>query len=47
MEALLIEQRGRLDEAYLEDWLTQFAEALEKPELLAEYKRLLAQSKAL
>ena len=47
VEALLIEQRGRLDEAYLEDWLTQFAEALEKPELLAEYKRLLAQSKAL
>ena len=40
VEALLIEQRGRLDEAYIEDWLAQFAEALEKPELLTEYRRL-------
>jgi hypothetical protein len=47
VEALLIEQRGKLDEAYIEDWLAQFAEALEKPGLLDEYRRLLARVKAL
>ena len=47
MEVLLIEQRGKLDEAHIEDWLGQFAEVLEKPDLLAEYRRLLARVKAL
>ncbi len=47
VEALLIEQQGRLDEAYLEDWLAQFAEALEKPELLDEYHRLRAKARSL
>ena len=47
VEALLIEQRGKLDEAYIEDWLAQFAEALEKPEMLTEYLRLQAKVKAL
>lgn len=47
VEALLIEQRGKLDEAYIEDWLAQFAEALEKPEMLAEYRRLVEKVKAL
>ena len=42
VEALLIEQRDKLDRAYIEDWLTQFAEALEEPELLRRYKELLA-----
>ncbi|MBC8503255.1 MAG: nucleotidyltransferase [Chloroflexi bacterium] len=41
VEALLIEQRGKLDEAYIEDWLSQFAEALEESELLEKYQRLL------
>ncbi len=41
VEALLIERRGDLDEAYIEEWLKQFAEALEKPEILANYHRLL------
>lgn len=41
VEELLIEQRGKLDEAYIKNWLTQFAEALEKPELLAQYQALL------
>ena len=45
VEALLIAQCGKLDEAYIEDWLSQFAEALEKPEILTDYKRLLAESK--
>jgi len=47
VEALLIEQRGKLDVAYIEDWLAQFAEALEKPEILTDYHRLLAKVKAL
>lgn len=40
IEALLIEQYGRLDEAYLEEWLSQFAEALKQPEILQEYHKL-------
>ena len=47
VESLLIAQRGKLDEAYIADWLSQFAEALEKPEILTEYQCLLAQTKAL
>ena len=47
VEALLIEQRNKLDEAYIKDWLAQFAEALEQPELLTEYRRLLEKVKAL
>jgi predicted nucleotidyltransferase len=45
VENVLLVQRGQLDEAYIEEWLSRFAEALEAPEMLAEYKRLLAQSK--
>lgn len=40
VEALLIEQYGKLDEAYIEDWLSQFAEALENQEILQEYQKL-------
>lgn len=40
IEALLIEQQGKLDEAYIEDWLSQFAEALENPDMLREYREL-------
>lgn len=47
VEALLIEQRGKLDEAYVEDWLSQFAEALEKSEFLIDYHRLLEKAKNL
>jgi predicted nucleotidyltransferase len=46
VEALLIEQRHRLDEAYTEGWLHQFADALENPDLLPRYRRLLAKAKA-
>ena len=45
VENVLLVQRGQLDERYIEEWLGQFAEVLEAPEMLAEYKRLLAQSK--
>ena len=37
VEALLLEQWWKLDQAYIEDWLSQFAEALEIPELLTRY----------
>jgi hypothetical protein len=47
VEALLIEQLNQLDEAYIEDWLVQFAEALEKPEMLTEYRRLVKKIKTL
>lgn len=41
VEALLIEQHSKLDLAYVEEWLKQFAEALEKPEILSGYLRRL------
>ena len=47
IEALLIEQYGKLDNAYIEDWLQQFAEALENPELLAAYHQLVGRVEAL
>ncbi len=40
IEGILIEQGGRLDLPYLESWLKQFAEALEKPEVLSEYRAI-------
>lgn len=40
VESLLIEQYGHLDEGYIENWLSQFAEALEAPDLLARYHTL-------
>jgi len=45
LEALLLEQYDRLDEAFIENWLVQFAEALEKPELLTKYQQLVARIK--
>lgn len=41
VEGLLIEQQGKLDSLYIEEWLVQFAEALEKPEMLSQYQNLL------
>ncbi len=40
IEGILLRQRGKLDVAYVRDWLTQFAEALEKPELLSRFDDL-------
>jgi hypothetical protein len=45
VEALLIEQGDKLDQAYIEDWLAQFADVLEKPEIMTEYQILLARIK--
>jgi hypothetical protein len=42
IEALLIEQRGRIDLAYISGWLSQFAEALERPEMVVRYNTLVA-----
>jgi len=47
VEALLIEHHRDVDEAYIKDWLSQFVEALEKPEILSEYQRLLTKVKSL
>jgi len=47
VEALLIEQYGKLDQVYIEDWLKQFADALENPELLDEYHKIVERVAAL
>ena len=47
VEALLVAQDGKLDEAFIEDWLEQFAEVLEKPEILTKYRKLVERIKAL
>ena len=40
VELLLAEHRGQLDEGYIQDWLSQFAEALERPELAEVYSEI-------
>ena len=40
IEGVLIEQHGRLDLPYLEGWLGQFAELLERPEILTQYRAI-------
>ena len=47
IEGLLIEQHGKLDLDYIEDWLTQFVQALELPELLSEYRRVFEKVESL
>lgn len=41
IEGILLRQCGKLDVAYVRDWLLQFAEALEKPELLTRFEKLI------
>ncbi len=41
VELLLAERRGQLDEGYIQDWLSQFAEALERPELAEVYSKII------
>ena len=43
VENLLIERRGKLNQDYIEHWLVQFVEALENPEILSKYHKLLAE----
>lgn len=40
IEGILMRQRGKLDLAYIRNWLTQFAEALENPEILTRFNQL-------
>ncbi len=39
--SILIRQQGKLDNKYIQHWLIQFSEALENPDLLRIYQRLL------
>lgn len=43
IEGILIEQRERLDAKYIKNWLSQFADALEKPEILNRFLSLFKQ----
>ncbi len=40
VEELLLAQKGKLDHVYIRDWLSQFAEALDNPDLVTEYQKL-------
>jgi len=40
IEGIVVEQYTQLDQPYLEDWLTQFAEALEQPDILNQYRQI-------
>lgn len=40
IEGILVEQYPQLDQPYLEDWLTQFAEVLEQPGILNQYRQI-------
>ncbi len=43
IEALLIEQYRQLDQIYINDWLSEFVEALDDPDILIKYKNLIQQ----
>jgi hypothetical protein len=47
IEALLIERHGHLDQAYIHDWLSEFVEALDDPDLFVKYKHLVQQVETL
>jgi hypothetical protein len=38
---------AKLDDKYIENWLSQFTDALEDPEILAKYKRLMKKIKTM
>ena len=40
IEGILMRQRGKLDVDYIRDWLSQFSEALENPEILTRFNQL-------
>jgi predicted nucleotidyltransferase len=42
--SILMRQRGKLDVKYIRNWLAQFAEALEIPELLTRFEQLYEES---
>lgn len=40
IEGIVIEQNVKLDHSYLEDWLNQFAEVLDNPDILIHYRTI-------
>ncbi|MBI3764022.1 MAG: nucleotidyltransferase [Chloroflexi bacterium] len=42
VERVLMRQKSKLDQAYIMDWLKQFSEGLEAPEILTRYQELRA-----
>lgn len=40
IEGILIEQHGHLDQVYIEGWLQQFVQALDRPEILSQYRNI-------
>ncbi len=45
IEGVIFRQRGKLDLKFIRHWLTQFAEALEMPELLTRFEELYEANK--
>lgn len=43
IEGVLLRQGGKLDQPYVESWLEQFANGLDRPEILSRYLALRAQ----
>ena len=46
IEGILIRQQDKIDQNYVLYWLKQFAEALERPEMLVRYQELRARTGA-
>jgi len=44
VESIVMRQRGKLDINYIRNWLTQFADALENPEILKRFNELYLNS---
>jgi hypothetical protein len=43
IEGVLLRQHDRLDQAYIEAWLEEFAHDLDRPQILSHYRELRAQ----
>ena len=43
IEGIVIERFAQLDQHYLEDWLAQFAEALDQPDIMTHYRQIWQQ----
>jgi hypothetical protein len=46
IEKILLRQGAKLDIEYVYSWLTQFADALEKPAILEQFNRLFGEEQA-
>lgn len=44
IEGVLFRQQGKLDLKYIREWLIEFAEALENPEMLQRFEKLYAEA---